>query len=202
MAASNRALTCSVDGMTDRMHREYLLGQLADYSDRHPRESRLIGRFRTFVESHERCFDRHLWAGHVTGSAWLVDRDGSRVLLTPHRKLGRWLQLGGHSDGNPDTLQVALAEAGEESGLAVAPLSHLVYDIDIHEIPARGSEPAHLHYDVRFALQVVGDQTFRVSQESLDLAWVSIDRLGAFTDEPSMLRMAGKWRSFLERLSG
>ncbi|MBX3706223.1 MAG: NUDIX hydrolase [Pseudomonadales bacterium] len=183
------------------MHRWPLLDLLADYVRRAPDELSTINRFREFVMAHERCFERDLWVGHVTGSAWVVNAARDRVLLTHHRKLGRWLQLGGHSDGNPDALQVALAEAREESGLAVAPLSGHVFDLDIHEIPARCADPAHFHYDVRFALQVMGGESFRVSRESLDLAWVPIERLEDYTDEVSMLRMARKWPGFLERLT-
>ncbi|MFX3657893.1 MAG: NUDIX hydrolase [bacterium] len=177
------------------MHRQTLLSLLDDYAARHPDEAATTSWFIEFVAAHERCFERDLWAGHVTGSAWLVDGSGDRVLLTHHRKLGRWLQLGGHSDGNPRTLEVALKEAREESGLDVRPLSEAVFDLDVHEIPARRSDPAHHHFDVRFALQVVGDEAFRVSGESLDLAWVPIDRLGDYTGEDSVLRMARKWRA-------
>ena len=75
---------------------------------------------------------------------------GDRVLLAHHRELKRWLQPGGHSDGDPDTLPVALREAREESGLDVRALDNAVFDIDVHGIPARGGEPAHLYFDVRF----------------------------------------------------
>jgi len=174
--------------------RRELLELLETYAERHPQEATAIDQFVDFVHRNERCFDRDLWAGHVTGSAWLVDGSGRRVLLTHHRKLGRWLQLGGHSDGDPRPLAVAIQEAREESGLDVVPLSREIFDLDIHEIPARKQDPAHLHYDVRFALQVTGDEAFRVSAESLDLAWVPIEELDRFTDESSMLRMAAKWR--------
>ena len=97
---------------------------------------------------------------------------GDRVLLAHHRKLGRWLQPGGHSDGDPDTLAVALREAREESGLDVRALDDAIFDIDVHRIPARGREPAHLHFDVRFLVQAEHDR-FRVSDESHALAWVS-----------------------------
>jgi 8-oxo-dGTP pyrophosphatase MutT (NUDIX family) len=177
------------------MHRQPLLDLLAEYETRHRTEADLIARFRGFVATQERCFQRDLWAGHVTGSAWLVNAARDAVLLTHHRKLGRWLQLGGHSDGNPDALAVAIAEAEEESGLAVQPLAPFAFDLDIHEIPARKQDPAHFHFDVRFVLQVVGKETFRVSAESLDLAWVPIERLSEYTDERSMLRMAEKWRA-------
>ena len=100
--------------------------------------------------------------GHITGSAWVVDIAGNRVLLADHAKLGRWLQPGGHSDGDPDTLAVALREAREESGLDVRALDDAIFDIDVHRIPARGDEPAHLHFDVRFLVQAEHDQ-FRVN---------------------------------------
>lgn len=176
------------------MHRQPLLNLLRAYADRHPQEHVTAALFIDFVERNPRCFERELTEGHVTGSAWLVDRTGASVLLTHHRKLGRWLQLGGHSDGNPATLAVAVQEAREESGLAIAPLSEDIFDLDVHEIPARRTEPAHLHFDVRFVLQAVGDETFQVSGESLDLAWVPIAELGDYTDEESVLRMARKWR--------
>lgn len=177
------------------MNRQPLLDLLDEYGRRHPAEHATTHRFREFVREHRRCFERDLWAGHVTGSAWLVDGSGQRVLLTHHRKLGRWLQLGGHSDGDSRPLEVAMQEAREESGLDVSPLSRWIFDLDIHEIPARKQDPAHFHYDVRFALQVRAGEDFRVSAESLDLAWVPIDELERFTDEASMLRMARKWRA-------
>jgi 8-oxo-dGTP pyrophosphatase MutT (NUDIX family) len=176
------------------MDRQPLLHLLHDYAERHPDEQAVVNRFLDFVMAHERCFDRDLWAGHVTGSAWLVDSSCTRVLLTHHKKLGRWLQLGGHSDGNPEPLDVALKEAREESGLLVRALTPEIFDLDIHEIPARKADPAHLHFDVRFALEAVGSETFRVSSESLDLAWVAIDRVEDYTSEESMLRMARKWQ--------
>ncbi|MEZ5559454.1 MAG: NUDIX hydrolase [Pseudomonadales bacterium] len=175
------------------MHRDKLIRLLQAYPERYPEEQDVATRFLDFVTAQARCFERDLWAGHVTGSAWLVNRAGTHVLLTHHRKLGRWLQLGGHSDGNPDTLAVAMQEAREESGLAVVPLSGVVFDLDIHEIPERKGDPAHFHYDVRFALYPSGSEDFTISAESLDLAWVPIADLRDYSDEWSVLRMAQKW---------
>ena len=120
-----------------------------------------------------------------------MDIAGDRVLLAHHRKLRRWLQPGGHSDGDPDTLAVALREAREESGLDARVLDNAIFDIDVHGIPARGREPAHLHFDERFLVQAEHDR-FRVSEESHALAWVPAVGLGALTDEESVLRMARK----------
>ena len=177
------------------MHRERVIKILADYRGRHPDESSTIDRFARFVASEPRCFERDCWRGHVTGSAWVVNAASTHVLLTHHRKLNRWLQLGGHSDGDHDPLRVACREAAEESGLAVVPVSAALFDIDIHPIPARRDDPAHLHFDARFAVRVVGDERYRVSGESHALAWVGIDDIASVTTEPSMLRMAWKWGS-------
>lgn len=175
------------------MHRRKLLGLLKDYAARYPRESATLARFVGFVHANERCFERDCWVGHVTGSAWLVNRARDQVLLTHHKKLDRWLQVGGHSDGATDPLAVAIREAEEESGLAVVALHGSVFDIDIHEIPARNSDPAHLHFDVRFALQTRNGDAFQVSAESHELAWVAVRNLTEFTEEESVLRMARKW---------
>ncbi len=174
------------------MHRRKLLSLLDVYAHEHPEEVEETQRFINFVEQYERCFHNDFWAGHVTGSAWVVDPDRTRVLLTHHRKLGKWLQLGGHSDGDPDIVAVATREAEEESGLSVECLSPEIFDLDIHEIPARKNDPAHFHFDVRFAF-VARTDGFKVSSESNQLAWVPMTDLRQFTEEESILRMQRKW---------
>ena len=164
------------------------------YRARWPEEADTVSRFEAFVDTHPDCFERTCRPGHVTGSAWLVDAAGERVLLTHHRKLGRWLQLGGHSDGDPDPLAVALREAREESGLAVRVLDEAIFDVDVHRIPARGSEPAHRHYDVRFLL-VAESHRFRKNDESHALEWVPVGAIRSLTGEESVLRMARKWEA-------
>ena len=174
------------------MGRGRLIAELDAYAARFPDERATALRFREFVRRHEACFERRCLPGHVTGSAWIVDRSGTRVLLTHHRKLGRWLQPGGHSDGEPDGLAVALREAREETGLELVACSEAPMDLDIHAIPAWGRDPAHRHYDLRYALRARSD-TYKVSAESHDLAWVGIDALEAYSNEASILRMRRKW---------
>ena len=99
------------------MHRRPLLDMLAAYEVAHPDEKPCAERIRALVEGHTDCFERTCLPGHVTASAWIVSADHDRALLTHHRKLERWLQLGGHSDGDPDVVAVALREAEEESGM-------------------------------------------------------------------------------------
>ena len=179
-------------------HRQRLLDLIAEYAQRHPQEQEVVDRFVSFVRGHERCFERDCWAGHITGSAWLVNEAQTHVLLTHHRKLGAWFQLGGHSDGEPNTLLAAQTEAEEESGLPVRVIDDRVFDLDVHEIPSRKSDPAHFHYDVRFLFQAERED-FAVSEESLDLAWVEIADLEAYTTEASMLRMTEKWLQRYQR---
>lgn len=147
-----------------------------------------------FIEKHPDCFERTLSIGHITGSAWLLNQKGDSVLLTHHAKLHLWAQLGGHCDGDPDVLRVALREAQEESGiLGIVPLKNEIFDLDIHEIPMRKQEPAHLHYDIRFLFQVISDEEFRISSESKNLQWFSKDLKDFPTQERSILRMHEKW---------
>lgn len=160
----------------------------------HPRDARdheEWARLRAFVVKHGlHAFSRDASiGGHVTGSAFLLSRDGASVLLTHHRKLDRWLQLGGHCDGIADARFVALKEAYEESGLSrIALLSEAVFDIDIHQIPATSRDPAHLHYDLRFLMRAEAGEA-RASDESHALAWVPLDRLDAYTQATSVLRL-------------
>ena len=188
------------------MHRRPLLDAIDRYALEYPQEAETAARFQDFVRDYQRCFERSLaLPGHVTGSAWIVAPEGDAVLLTHHRKLGLWIQLGGHADGDPDTVAVARREGLEESGLAslqlldpvvAAPATvealQVPLDLDIHTIPERRAEPEHLHFDVRHAF-MAPDRRVAVTEESHDLAWVPLAELGAYTDDPSVLRMADKW---------
>src|SRR4051812_22592322 len=111
------------------MHRTPVIERLKDYLRRYPEERATVERFAAFVSGEPRCFERNCWSGHVTGSAWVVNNPGTHVLLTHHRKLNRWLQLGGHSDSDPDTLRVACREATEEAGVRVVPISTALFDV-------------------------------------------------------------------------
>jgi len=177
------------------MHRQSLIEQLNNYAVRYPKED-VVHSFLKFVMDEPDCFKRELTNGHITGSAWLVNSDGSEVLLTHHRKLDRWLQLGGHADGESDVLAVAIKEAEEESGLTrITHIGSGIFDIDIHPIPARHNEPEHLHYDIRYVLRADGCTEYTVSDESHDLRWVKPEEVETLTTEPSMMRMVAKWKS-------
>ena len=150
-----------------------------------------------FVEEHEDCLSRTQLAGHLTGSAWVVDESRQRTLLTHHRKLDMWLQLGGHADGDPDLLAVAMREAGEESGLTYLRVVNAgIFDLDRHLIPARKDEPEHWHFDLRFMIEADPDEPLIVTSESKDLAWMGIDQVASLNSEESMARMVRKTAVF------
>jgi ADP-ribose pyrophosphatase YjhB (NUDIX family) len=164
------------------------------YATDNPGERAVVSLFTGFAAAHADAAERSLASGHLTGSAWLVSADGKRVLMTLHRKLNRWLQLGGHADGDVDLARVTLREAEEESGLNGLVVEADIFDLDRHEIPARANEPAHWHYDVRYVVRAGADENFVVGDESHALAWCDIAALAAdeSTDE-SLRRMARKW---------
>jgi 8-oxo-dGTP pyrophosphatase MutT (NUDIX family) len=169
-----------------------LLSELGSYGLRWPAEED-TKHFVSFLAETPHAFERLHLAAHFTGSAWLVSADGANVLLTHHRKLDRWLQLGGHADGDPDLAAVALREAEEESGLEGLVLVPGIFDIDRHIIPARQDVPEHWHYDVRYVVRAEGED-FVVGDESHALAWRPI---APIADDPvadaSLRRMARKW---------
>ena len=175
-------------------HADAMLADFHEYARRRPEEDTVAAQFAAFLRSAPEVFERSHAEGHFTGSAWLVSADGERVLLTHHRKLGRWLQLGGHADGDADLSRVALREAEEESGLADLAVEAEPFDLDCHWIPARGSEPGHWHYDVRYVVYATGSEAFALSEESLALAWQPIGALLADeATDASLRRMAAKW---------
>lgn len=118
----------------------------------------------------------HFLPGHITASAFIVHPASARLLLHHHRRLGRWLQMGGHVDAGEATLEAALREGREESGLTdLRPLRGEILDIDVHAIPAGRNEPDHLHFDVRYLFATAEPERIaRQEAESHDLRWFDL----------------------------
>ncbi len=175
------------------MYRNTLLNLLENHHPTDPQEIQFTEQITDFVKENPECFERTLLIGHVTGSAWIVDKSRKFTLLTHHRKLDKWFQTGGHCDGDSDVLNVALKEAKEETGLSdIQIINPNIFDIDIHEIPERKGIPAHLHYDVRFLFEADINEPFTVSSESTDLAWAALSEVSKLNDSESIMRMARK----------
>ncbi|GAB3781936.1 NUDIX hydrolase [Spirosoma horti] len=175
------------------MNREPLIALLQKHTPADATEQAMTQATIEFVRTYPKCFDRSLLIGHITGSAWIVSPDRQQVLLIHHRKLDRWLQPGGHADGDPDVAAVALREAREETGLtSLNYIDEGIFDVDVHEIPSRKDVPAHLHYDIRFLLEADPLETFGDSDEIKNIQWFSIEMAKNTADSESILRMLRK----------
>lgn len=133
-------------------------------------------------------------AGHLTASALVVDPERGRVLLTLHRKLRMWLQMGGHCEPGDATLAAAaLREATEESGISgLTLLGAGPVVLDRHPIPA----PCHWHLDVQYAALAPSGAAERISEESLDLRWFAYDEVAGVADS-SVVRLMERTRAAL-----
>ncbi len=163
------------------------------YTTAYSEEKVFLPKFKELLK-HPRAFYRDHLPGHITGSAWIVNRDFTKALLIEHAKLNRWLQPGGHADGEQDVINVARREAEEETGVKnLKLLSDAIFDLDIHPIPERKDFGAHDHYDVRYIFQADEEDELIISDESTGLKWVLLDDLEELTNQNgSMLRMKEK----------
>lgn len=144
------------------------------------------------------CFERTCRLGHFTASAFLLNKAMTHACLLHHAKLKKWLQPGGHADGDSDLLSVAIKEAQEETGIQeIKPIMTQIFDIDIHLIPDSAKEAAHYHFDVRFLLHAYGDDTFIKNHESLGLCWVPKHDYhnSVAAGNQSLLRMFNTWHA-------
>lgn len=185
------------------MHRQQLQQMLRRYAEEFPDEADVARRIERLVAEHADCFERSCRPGHITGSAWVLSHDRAKCLLVHHGRLDRWLQPGGHADGQTDVAAVAHREAQEETGLVdielVATGNELIpLDLDVHLIPprldaeGREVEDAHEHHDIRFLLIAAPGQELVTSDESHDVRWFTHEEVLAATDEESVLRMLRK----------
>lgn len=174
-------------------------------------ETETLSRMEQFLDSSPDVFRREHRVGHFTGSALVCTRSLTRVALMHHRKLEKWLQFGGHADGDSNLARVALREAEEESGLKRlcyldfeevfgCPYHPVPFDLDIHAIPARGEVDSHLHYDVRFLLWSEEEPLYS-GHEAVELGWFNMAGARQRTQEESMLRQFSKLEMLARQLS-
>ena len=152
-----------------------LLGELSGYSPADDAERGHLSEMLALLETSD-PFSRGGFApGHITASCFIIDPSG-RVLLHHHRRLGRWLQMGGHVEPGETAAEAALREGMEESGLRDLQLwSGRILDLDVHDIPAARGERDHRHFDVRYLARTYEPDAIMMDEnESTRLAWVEL----------------------------
>jgi len=173
---------------------------LKTYIQKNPYELNAI-KMLNFFDNNDGCFEKDNLPGHFTGSAWVTNPDKDKILMTHHKKLNMWLQLGGHADGEKDLKSVAIKEAKEESGINnFSVLCEEIFDLDIHKIEPMNKEPEHLHYDVRFLLEADPiEQNIIISEESHDVKWIHLDNILDYNSEKSISRMVEKTKKLISK---
>lgn len=158
-------------------------------------QQRIIDFIKNYPDNH---FDRNNTVGHITGSTWILNHQRDKTLLTHHRKLDRWLQIGGHAEGETDIFQVCLREAKEESGLRNLKMLHPeIFTLDIHRIPEHKGFPAHDHLDINIVLEADDTEPLIITSESKDLRWVPLAELADYGIGAYMQRMLAKTKQLV-----
>lgn len=197
---------------------ERLKALLRSCSPQNPREKEDLQVMLRACELHPDVLSRSCADGHFTASAWICDREHKRVLLVYHRIFDSWAWTGGHADGDPDLLRVALREAEEETGLRKfhvlntdvlsggkgdekPPISLEILKVKAHR--RRGLfVPAHLHYNLTWLLEADATTPLRIKEdENSGVAWFLLDEVCAHCSEPQMQPIYAKLNARLRALS-
>lgn len=185
-----------------------LVKKLGQINPADERERMDIAAIIEFIAAHPNALNMNCEAGHVVGSGLVIHPESRRVLLHKHKKLGRWLQFGGHADYETDVAQVAKRETKEECGLSDLQLVSLYedasvpVDVQVQNFDQRQQIPLHYHFDMRFLFITHSPDKLVVADgESEDFWWVAIDealRLPDDTINPSLKRLIGKADTYLK----
>ncbi len=178
------------------MELQTFISSLHQYGENGIPEKKLSEKFIELLQNHAHdAFKNQNWWGHITGSFLIINPEKTKVLLMFHKKFQKWLQFGGHSDGNCDTRATAIREFHEESGIEMEPiLLGGIFDIDIHDIPADLKwRPTHQHYDILYLGTIPEDTPFtRQESEVDDIRWFDIEWIWKYIAEERMLNMLKK----------
>ena len=176
-----------------------LVDELRRYEPPDDAQARLRTEMLEFAAAHPGALHRSSTAGHFTGSALVLDPERGQVLVLLHTKLRKWLQPGGHTDGEANLARTAWREATEETGIDGLAVVGPLVDLDIHEVrPPR--EDAHLHLDVRYLVLAPAGAQPVGNHESEALRWVAPGQLEALGADEGLQRLARRGVALASRL--
>ena len=183
------------------MRLEAVREQLSNYAPDDAREAGFVARMLELCGAAGATERAHFEPGHFTASAFVLSPDRRDLVLIFHKKLGIWVQPGGHVEPtDADLMDSARREVLEEVGLGELEIiqrgDSTLFDVDIHPIPARKLDPAHEHFDVRFAF-VAAKRDLVHSEEVTDLRWVPLAEVEAMATDDSVMRAVKKLRRVL-----
>lgn len=177
------------------MNKSDLLTLIYDYFRKYPLDSHAIKTI-SFLEENELFWQKENLLGHITASAWVINKNFNLTLLTHHLKLNKWLQLGGHIEQNDNKIfDSCIREVKEESGLeAIYFYSKEIFDIDVHIIPnLKNPLLSHLHYDIRFLIIASEKEEIKFDfNESNCVKWFTFNEIRNLSVDNSLYRMIEK----------
>ncbi|MBI9012480.1 MAG: NUDIX hydrolase [Clostridiales bacterium] len=177
--------------------KKQLINALKTYQAYDKEEKNMVEKTIEYLEGTDVYLGKINPDGHITGSAWIVNKNKNKALLTHHLKLNIWVQLGGHTELDESVFDSAYREGIEESGLEVLnKINDSIFDVDVHKIPERKGVKAHYHYDVRYIFEADDMIPLIVSDESHDLSWVAFNEIEKYTTERSVIRMVEKMEAY------
>jgi 8-oxo-dGTP pyrophosphatase MutT (NUDIX family) len=177
----------------DQPARASLLHDLHDYAPEDEGEASAYEKLVAFLQTAEQPLSRRNTIGHVTASAIIAVPDPFQFILIRHPKLGRWLQPGGHCEEEDETVYAAARREAEEEthlGIGQGPTGRKILDVDVHPIPARGTQEGHLHYDVRYLF--IGLPRPGGNAAALQTAYVAPRDLASMCLGAELMRAFGK----------
>ena len=168
-----------------------LIKQVQGYPENDNHKRRILD----FLEQNDDFWTKKNELGQITASCWVLNKDRSKALMTHHKKLDRWLQIGGHLEAEDGSIiDSCIRELKEESGLTQFNLlQEEIFDLDVHDIPeSKKGVPAHIHYDIRMFFEANENEVIQFDkEESNNIIWMNLTEIEKLNDE-SILRMIRK----------
>ena len=178
------------------MTRQELCQQIAAYTPFNEQEAQDKALILQWIRQNENAFSRENTVAHMTASAWVVNRERTKVLMVYHNIYHSWSWLGGHADGETDLLAVALREVQEEAGITrVRPVSQEIFSLESLTVDGHVKKgkyvSSHLHLNVTYLLEADEAETVHSkADENSGVAW--------FTPAEALQRSTEPW--FVERI--